>query len=278
MGAYRCCQPLCSTVPLFTSSYVSQSLCSPTLRSQAPMFPSPFLPQRGMPYILLPSPYVFRCLSSPIPIFPRSGFPSLWSQRYSSAPMLPSSYIPQTFCSTGPVFPRTVSSPYVPRRCSPLFMLSSPNVSLKLLSSPIVHQWYSPIPLFPGPAPSPSIPQNGFPAPMLLRIFPVPICPSQTLSFPEVFYSSYVPQRCPNSRCSPNPIFPRIVLPFAMFPKYNSQFLHVPQFHSSKNFLEPTYSPKMLSRSNGHSHIYIHLKFFAVHTFPNFVSQSTQVP
>ena len=73
-------QSLSSTVPLFTSPYVSQSRCSPTLYSPVPMFPSPFLPRRGTPYVsqslcfpvhLLPSPYVpQRC--SPIPMFPNS--------------------------------------------------------------------------------------------------------------------------------------------------------------------------------------------------------------
>ena len=56
-------QSLSSTVPLFTSPYVSQSRCSPTLYSPVPMFHSPFLPRRGMPY-------VSQSLCFPVPLLP----------------------------------------------------------------------------------------------------------------------------------------------------------------------------------------------------------------
>ena len=97
-------QSLSSTVPLFTSPYVSQSRCSSTLYSPVPMFPSPFLPPQGTPYVsqslcfpvsLLPSPYVPQSPCSPIPLFPSPDVPlkcfqSLCSSKIFPVPMFPS--------------------------------------------------------------------------------------------------------------------------------------------------------------------------------------------
>ena len=125
-------QSLSSKVPLFTSPYVSQSRCSPTLYSPVPMFPSPFLPRRGTPYVskslcfpvhLLPSPYVpQRC--SPIPMFPNSFVPqSRCSPKVFLVPMFPKD-VPQPLCSPIPLFP----SPDVPLKC--FQSLCSPKIFL----------------------------------------------------------------------------------------------------------------------------------------------------
>ena len=92
-------QSLSSTVPLFTSTYVSQSRCSPTLYSPFPIFPSPFLPPRG-------TPYVSQSLCFPVLMLPRNGFPSLCFPN-----IFPSPYVPQSLCSAVPLFP----SPQAPQ-------------------------------------------------------------------------------------------------------------------------------------------------------------------
>ena len=103
-------QSLSSTVPLFTCPYVSQSRCSPTLYSPVPMFPSPFLPRRGI-RPMFPSLCVSQSLCFPVPMFPKD--------------------VPQSLCSPIPLFP----SPDVPLRC--FQSLCSP----KMFPNPYVPQF-----------------------------------------------------------------------------------------------------------------------------------------
>ena len=134
-------QSLSSTVPLFTSPFVSQSRCSPTLYSPVPMFPSPCLLPRGTPHVsqslccpvpLLPSPY------PPVPLFHSLDIPHKWfpvpmtvcsPKIFPSPYMFPGPYALQSLCSPVPMLrspyrldvprclcsPNTVPSPYVPQ-------------------------------------------------------------------------------------------------------------------------------------------------------------------
>ena len=121
-------QSLSSTVPLFTSPYVPQSQCSPTLNPPVPMFPSPFLPPRGTPYdsqSLFPIPFASQSLCSP--------------------KMFPNPYVPQFLCSPVPMFPQLVHQSLF---SSVLFLsLCSPNI----FPNPYVPPTSSPVPVFPSP-------------------------------------------------------------------------------------------------------------------------------
>ena len=101
-------QSLSSTVPLFTSPYVSQSRCSPTLYLIS-IFPSPFLPPRGTPCFpvsVFPSPFASQYLCSPAPLFPSPDIPHKWFP----VAMFPKD-IPQSLCSPRPFVPQIRSSP-----------------------------------------------------------------------------------------------------------------------------------------------------------------------
>ena len=153
-------QSLSSTVPLFTSPYVSQSRCSPTLYSPVPIFRSPFLPPRGTPYVsqslcfpvpLLPSPYVLQPLYSPVSIFLINGFPSLCSIKIFLSPYVPLVLLflrpdlPQN-CFQSQFSPKICPSPYVQHKCFHSLCSS------KIFPSPYVPQSLcSAVPLFASP-------------------------------------------------------------------------------------------------------------------------------
>ena len=182
-GAYRCSpvpifpspfvhQSLCFPVPMFPdpifpSSYVPQSLSSPTryaLCFPVSVFPSPFASQSLCSSKMFPNPYVPQFLCSPVPMFPWSAPSPYVPQRYSPVPMLPSPY---RLCSRT-IFPRTVSSPNFPQRCSPVPIL---HISVSI---PYAPQIYSPVQMFSCPD--------------------VPLKCFQSLCSPKIFPSPYVPQ------------------------------------------------------------------------------------
>ena len=107
-------QPLYSTVPLFTSPYVSQSRCSPTLYSPLfphevrPMFPSPCVPQSLFSPVSMFPKDVPQSLCSPISLFPSPDVPLKCFQSLCSPKLFPSPYAPQSLCSAVPLFPQSI--------------------------------------------------------------------------------------------------------------------------------------------------------------------------
>ena len=206
-------------VPMFSSPYVPQSLCSPV-----PLFPIPCIPR----------PYIPQSLYSTIPFFPDE-----------VCPMFPSIYPPQFLCSQVPMFsdpfrhqsrfaPEAISRPYVPQivfpvpmlpnHCSPVPMfpsivLHSP-CSSKMYPGPFVpqrcfrvhtfHKCVSPVTVF-------TVPISTWSVSEYIR-FSVPIVPVPM--FLRSVSRPYVPQRYPPvpmlpstyihlDLCSPVPMIPQ---------------------------------------------------------------------
>ena len=102
LGAYRC-----STVPIFHSPFVHQSLCFPVPMFPDHIFPSSYVPQS------LSSPT--RCaVCFPILLFPSPDIPLKCFQSLCSPKMFLNPFVPQFLCSPVPMFPWSASSPYVP--------------------------------------------------------------------------------------------------------------------------------------------------------------------
>ena len=134
-GAYRC-----SPVPIFHSPFVNQSLCFPVPMFPDPIFPSSYVPQSlSSPtmYALCFSVSVFpkdvpQSLCSPIPLFPSPDVPLTCFQSLCSPKIFSSPYVPQSLCSTVPLSPCChapqgpidwiLPGAYVPQTCSPIPM------------------------------------------------------------------------------------------------------------------------------------------------------------
>ena len=222
--------------PEVPRSYIPQSLYSP-----APFFPNDVC-------LLFPSSYVPQNLCSLVLMFSRPFLRQSW---YSPEEVSLPKDIPQPLCSPVP----TVSRLFVPQSICSLKMLPRPYVSqsqcsLELFPSPVVPQRFlcPGVPLCSGVQISPStdVPHNGFPVSMLLRISPVPVCHTQSRSSLKVFYSSYVPQRCPGvtmfttsqSRCSPE-VFsgPRVLQRYFPVPMFLDLYIHSPDILQTRSFL-----------------------------------------
>ena len=132
--------PMCPS-PFFPSPYVP---CFMILVPIFPMFPSPYVTQKYslvplFPKLTLPSP-----CSSPVPMFPIFPSPNVSQSRCSPVPVLPSSFVSQSSCSPVPMFtnpyvPQSYSTevfsiPYIPQTCSPVpmfpYSVSSPYVNM----------------------------------------------------------------------------------------------------------------------------------------------------
>ena len=203
-------QSPCSKVPLFTSPYVFQSRCSPTLYSLVPILSSPSLP--------------------PAPVFPTMVSQSLCFS-VSSPYICPSHTISsqEVFYTSTCVFQRCQCNHNVPHSlCSPVLMISGS------VFNPYVFQRHCPYPMFPSPYIDmhkvlqtrssqesfsiPYVPQRYDPVPVCSSVLFVPSSVSESLSSPKIFSGQ-------NDHSHIRPyIFP-ICFPVPLVPMFCRRFL-----------------------------------------------------